>query len=301
MRTTLLLSAVLAMGLGSSAMASVFDDVTAWWKFDYADSGQVTSASQIIDSSGNGHHATAITNSSTTPEWELSWTTVPAIGPSGLPAVGTEQRGLQFKPVVTVSNPAGADTVSAGTFYTPFSVSGSATFVTRLTWDGRVTDDNVQGWLINNGLTGPGGWLLGFSNTNNLSYYVASATGATTTTAIATNTWYDLAVVLNDADGDGTGTVTFYLVPENGAMSVETFTNCTIRQTSGAWIRIGSEAGGEGNGNMRKAFSGVVDYIAIWDRALSSEEVRELLTPEPSTFSLMAGLLGLAGVFWRRR
>lgn len=301
MRTALLLSAVLAMGLGSSATASVFDDATAWWKFDYADSGQVTSASQIIDSSGNGHHATSITNSSSTPEWELSWTTVPAIGPSGLPAVGTEQRGLQFAPVVMVPNSEGTDKVSSGTFYSPFSVSGSATFITRLTWDGRVTDDNTWAWLVNNGLTGSAGWLLGFSNTDKLTYYVAGASGASTTTAIATDTWYDLAVVLNDPDGDGTGTVTFYLVPENGSMIVETFTNRTIRPDSSASIRIGSESGGEGTGNNTKAFSGVIDYIAIWDRALSAEEVREVLTPEPSTLSLMAGLLALAGVFWRRR
>lgn len=301
MRTTLLLFALMVATLASSAAASVFDDAAAWWKLDYADSGEVTSAAQIVDASSYGRNATSISYSSSTPEWELGWTTVPAFGPGGLPAVGPEQRGLRFQPVVTGPNTSGTDKVSTGVFASNFSVSGSATFLTRLTWDGRVTDDNTWAWLANNGLNTGMGWLLGLSNSNKLSYYVASGTGASTATTIATDTWYDLAMVLNDDDGDGTGTVTFYLVPEGGPMIVETFSNRSIRSTSSPSIRIGSESGGEGTGNNTKAFSGVVDYIALWDRALSAKEVREaMLVPEPSTFSLAAGLL-VAGVFWWRR
>jgi hypothetical protein len=304
MRNPLILFALLVTALSSRAAGGVFNDAAAWWKLDYANSGSVTSASQIVDSSVNHRNATSISNSSVTPEIELSWTTVPAVGPGGLPAVGPEQRGLRFQPVVTKAVSEGPDEVSNATFVVSnFSVSGSATFMTRFKWDGRITDDDTWAWLCYNGLNINQGWLLGFNTANKLSYYVAGGTGASTSTAFIPGTWYDLAMVLNDDDGNGKGSVTFYLVPENGTLITDTAaTNADIRTLSGTTFRIGGEADGTGTGgNFVKPFSGVIDYIAVWDRALSADEVREAMVPEPSTLSLVAGLFLAVGGLWVRR
>lgn len=48
-------------------------------------------------------------------------------------------------------------------------------------------------------------------------------------------------------------------------------------------------------------FGGIVDEMAIYNRALTAAEIRANAIPEPSTFGLLAVLATLSGTSWRRR
>ncbi len=96
-------------------------------------------------------------------------------------------------------------------------------------------------------------------------------------TAIATDTGRP-AVVLNDPDDAATGTVNVRPVPRTGDDRRDVH-NRTIRPDSSASIRIGSESGGEGTAT-NQGFSGVIDYIAIWDRGVVGRRGPEVLTPD---------------------
>lgn len=289
------------------AQADALTNAAALWKFDGASSGFVTSAAQIVDSSGNGHNATGITNPGNT---NISWASVPLTGPGGASTVdpfGSEGRGVSLQPYVVT--PGLTDTVqTVGFTVGNFSVKGSATIATRFLWDGYISDDaNAQmTWLYGNGFGVSNGWLFGIQNSGSTPYLRLFQLNFTTFDsgyAMQTGIWYDAVVVLTeDGESGGVGdSVDFYVHPAAGSLF-------TTNRTGNIWTNattttlIGNETiGAAGTGNQRKAFDGTIDYLAVWDRALSQEEVLGLIIPEPSAVALLGAGGVVLGLLARRR
>jgi len=281
------------MALSASlGWADALTNAAALWKFDGASSGYVTNANQIIDSSGNGHNATGMTNPGNT---NISWATVPLTGPGGALTVdpfGDEGRGLSLQPGLVSQGL--TDSVSAVGFTVGnFSVKGSATIATRFMWDGYISDDsNAQmNWLYANGFGVSNGWLFGIQNTGTnaiLKLFQLHFTTFESAYVMQTGVWYDAVAVLNeDLESGGAGdSVDFYIQPSFGSLFTTNRTG-TIWTNATATTLIGNETLGAGSGNQRKAFDGTIDYIAVWDRALSQEEVAQLIIPEPPATGLI--------------
>jgi|GEM_PF-3012248 len=294
-------------GYGYAPAAVTLEDADSLWKFDFANTG-VASNTQIIDSTGN-HTA----NSGSLAN--LSWINVPATGPYGGPSIDQLARGLAFTPklIALDAGTNGEDSIQAAGFTsTNATVSGNATLVTRLKWDGLVEgmNDAAGPWLLNNGLGADSGWLFGLTTTGALNFYNAPSAVASVSRTytpggsnLNVGEWYDIAMVLDDLGtaGDNTGRVTFYLVGEDG--TVQTFTstdNMLITNLSGGTLVVGSESLGTSTGNSRKTFRGEVDYLAMFDSALSEADVLNIFaTPEPSRAFCLA--LGVGALLLRRR
>ncbi len=104
-----------------------------------------------------------------------------------------------------------------------------------------------------------------------------------------TGVWYDaVAVLTENGESGGVGdSVAFYIFPEGGSLFY-TNRSGTLTTQSTTSSQIGNETFGVGNQNQRKSFDGSIDYIAVWDRALSQDEVLALIIPEPSSIILLA-------------
>lgn len=294
-------AALMFASCAAAAPAAVLDSATALWKFDAADSGAVSQA-QLVDSN-NGHNATSTTNTSL-----MSWTTTPAVGPGGTDAVdvfGDHGRGLQLNPLNTPGDPDFVD--STGFTVSNFTVAGSATFLTRFKWDGFVTDEERTSWLYNNGHGGSTGWLIGLQFIGGQArlgqfQYLNGNMRSPTSFVIQTDVWYDLAIVmLDDAEeGAGSDQLRFFLKAAGGPL-LTAIINGPVNSTSGANTLVGSEIlGSSATGNIRKAFDGTVDYIGVWDGALTDQQVLSVIVPEPASISVIA-LLGAAAMMRRRR
>jgi hypothetical protein len=301
----------LMLGAGARARANALTNAEALWKFDGASSGFVTSAAQIVDSSGNGHNATVITNPGNT---NIAWASVPLTGPGGASTVdpsGSEGRGVSLQPILLSSGP--TDSVqTVGFTVGGFSVTGSATIATRFLWDGYISDDQApnsaqMNWLYANGFSTSNGWLFGIQNNGStpiLKLFQLGAGGTTfeSTYAMQTGIWYDAVVVLTeDSESGGIGdSVSFYINPAEGSLFTTNRTG-NIWTSAGGTTYIGNETMTAGAGNSRKAFDGTIDYLAVWDRALSQEEALGLIIPEPSAVALLAAGGIVTGVLARRR
>lgn len=269
-----------------AARADVYDDVSAWWQFDYDanSNGMVDAIGEVRDqrhwgtaaTPGAGHHATSLTG---TPEWEAtSFSAGPA---GGQPYGGT---ALKLDPFVD-----GTNVTAQGFAVSNFSLAGSVTLVTRFKWDGYPASTQTA-WLYYNDFnfadphTTGGGFLFGLSgsnasptllygNTNNI------ATSWTTTQGA----WYDMAVVITD---NGTSdSITMYRWQEGGAIESQTFNVDYINTNAfGNGTHVGYESAGTGSGsaNQTKSFMGSIDDVAVWNRALSTAEVNEAFgDPQP--------------------
>lgn len=320
--------AMLAMATASHG-ALTLQNADSLWKFDGGASGTATNA-QIIDATGN--HTAINAN-------RLSWSTnVPALSPAGGQPVDSLGRALTFNPQVTAVNAGAgvADSVAAGTFQVANgTVSGEFSVLTRAMWAGPATmsdgttfsDDTVTNqWLLNNGLGGNGqGFLMGIlpssdGNSARMAYYTSTSTGGpptftqgtrTYTTAtsfsITKNVWYDIAMVVSTGDGDATtvadNSVTFYLYGPDGLVTASQsgmYISDISTIPTGTTLTVGSESAGTGTSNQRKSFNGSLDYLAMFEDALSQEEVVAIFAaPEPGRVLFL--LFGLLGLVARRR
>lgn len=287
---SLVLAVMVCALAATSAKAGVYDDVSAWWQFDYdagAD-GMVTDVKEIRDQRGwgttttpsAGNHASAIIG---TPEWVTpSYAATPA---GGQPYGGT---ALKLSPFVDVGDVTTAD----GFAVNGFSLSGSSTIVTRLMWDGYATTTQSSAWLYNNNFAygepttnAGGGFLFGITGTTpnlTLLFGNKNTTSALTMTA---GVWYDVAVVL---ENNGTNDkITMYRWEEGGSFQQQSFNvNFVTDTTFSNNTYIGYETPGPGTGNAQKAFAGSLDHMAVWDRALDVDEINHAFGAPQPVFSL---------------
>lgn len=108
--------------------------------------------------------------------------------------------------------------------------------------------------------------------------------GGFDTQLLTTNEWLHVTFV-NDGDS-----MLFYL---NGEL---------VGKNTEELIKLPYKYIGSGGGGDNDFFSGMMDYVALYNRALSADEIwaHAHPTPEPATWALM--ILGIAGLmYWRKR
>ena len=271
--------------------ARLYDTTAAWWRLDAA-TGGAASAGQILDYSGNSHHASAVSGSP-------SWSPAPPAGPSG----GITYTGaLELDPIPygqTGSN-------TEGFRVDNWALAGDTTLFARMRWDGNVSGtSSAHPWSENmfwmNGYTwasgGGAGWRVGLRTDQG--YPVIRFGGAAGVDASSWTTtpgeWYDFAIVLDYDDITGQTTVTYY---REGADRVfQQYSAAVTWDLSNVDLWRGTHFGYEGGD---KKFDGAFESIALWNRALTAEEVHDIFVyPEPGTMTLLA--LGGLGLIARRR
>lgn len=273
----------LLLGGAALARAGVYDDCALWWHFNYdpnanglADTDEIRDQRDWGSAAAKGplgHHASYSYGPLGTPAW-----TNDAASAAGGDLYGG--MSMAFAALTNGSAQCWPDTFKV----TNFVVTGSATIVTRFRWDGFAVNSSNPGWIYNNGLfwTDKIGWMFGVRDGNRLGMYVGQTAvyGGTVTTS----KWYDAAAVLTDNGTDDT--VEFFLWPVGGTLSYTKVNTSAV--TNAAQLSTGTIIGAEANatgyatGNAIKAFKGAVNHIAVWDRALSYEEVMEAFgSPQP--------------------
>jgi len=265
------------------AHAGVYDDCKAWWHFDYdADSNGMASVEEIRN--------------------QLDWGTTANPGKFNADDIF----GIDGGPAWTneVVSPAHGNTYGGMSMYfrAPTNATGavwsdsfkitdedlllhnSATIVTRFRWEGYANaGEQKVAWIYNNGLgwSDYTGWMFGIRDGSATAGYLGMYVGRTPYTlgsmAITTGVWYEAAAVMTD---NGTNdTVELYLWKE-GATTIKYYKHNSSAVTNASTaIRtiIGAEANNNGytTGNALKCFKGAINHIAVWDRALSSNEIYE--------------------------
>ncbi len=269
--------------VASPAVGSVYDDATAWWHFDMADSGVITNANDIRDQRNwqtpGGYKATAVHGT-------LEWTNAAVVSPGGGQNFGG--RSLEFNPLVSGTN------VQPDAYQVDnLTLTGSSTVLTRFKWDGYTSDESTA-WMYNNAfhygdptVAGNGGFLFGIAGSGNDLRYLFGNQGVVSNLSVTPGTWYDAAFVLTD--NGSADKAEFYLWGEGGALQHETYNVNHISTAIGPNTTI---VGGESTsttptgGNAKKAFDGQMNHLAVWNRAISEEEVNEAFGYSPPGWTL---------------
>ncbi len=282
-----------------------------------------TSGTMAVDASGNGYDATYVGQQRTTTS--DPWTDWPAqpggIGPrpsDGFTAMSSSNTGASLEKGVDNLRAQGIlrDSVSTtiGLSTTVYSVSlwfnSSAIFATGT--DGKSTlhylfarsNTDVGGshnhWSIQDSLC-----VFGYKTDSARLAFIDIAgdegiVGATPTTLVE-DTWYHVAFV---RDGDNVhgylnGQLEFSgasaLAMTGGTSGTETYT--------GDWLFFGNRSDYLMHGDL--GLEGVVDEVAVFDRALSATQVDELYTaatevPEPSTVGMLLSIMGAFALLAKR-
>ena len=266
---------VVLVAMATCATAGVYDDVKAWWHHDFAASGVITNPNDIRDArdwyNPGSYQATSVQG---TPEWT---TAVPSQGPSGGQILGG--RGMEFSPAVTLdtsSNP--TYVVADGYYVSDLALGGDSTILTRFQWDGYAAPNlSATAWMYFNSLGGSGtGWIMGLTGGGGSPTLYTTIGGSHATSWSTTpGTWYDLAITVDD--NDTSDVIRFYRRSDGGNFEGPfTLTGNFVNSSAGtSGTRVGFEgaAGGAGT-NGPKAFDGTMESLAVWDRTLSTDEVR---------------------------
>ncbi len=195
------------------------------------------------------------------------------------------------------------------------SITGSVTVLMRMRADSFNSYDGFidHAWLVNNGeaWSANAGSNFGFYPTYNHNGNTATAYPSVffgkkelqgSSIKLSTNVWYDVGIALRDT-GDG-GAEALFVVYDEGLDRAYTSTKelkrahqglqieqKTLAAGSGAfqnesahssYIRIGTESFGRGYRSANKGFAGDVHRIAMWARALTTNELIEAIcAPSP--------------------
>ena len=262
-----------------SAAGGVYDDVAAWWHFDYdANSDGKAQVGEIKDQrvwDGTARHASSVSGPLGSPQW-----TADEANPSG--GVRYGGKSMLFNPTIS-----GTACWPATFKVNGFGAPGSVTLVMRLRWDGLAVGSETWTQIYFNGFdwANSGGWVFGLLN--GVPYHWTRSGNLTAMgAALQVGQWYDLALVLTD--NGTTDTVTCYLWPDGGAPAKVTKTGNVVPSVAGAYTQFGCEfqyGALTDTANARRAFKGAINHTAIWNRALSEGEVYEALrATHPATF-----------------
>ncbi|MDR2850018.1 MAG: LamG domain-containing protein, partial [Verrucomicrobiota bacterium] len=275
-----------------SSQAGVYDDTAAWWHLDYDpdhDPGGLNAAqlSDIRDQrdwgttaapGANGRNATAIGGEFGGP----LWTNAPVVCPAGGRTYGG--LSLSFPQVTNSLGQIKQDTV----FFSGFRLGGSSTIVTRFLWDGRFFAADRPDWIYNNSLAWGEklGWIFGVRHDGGHRLGMWIGTTAVYGAAVESNKWYDAAAVITD-NGDN-DTVELFLWPAGGTLQYSKWSGSAVTNAVGAGGGVigcesaPSTAYSAVTENAGKCFKGLLNHIALWDRALSYDEVLEAFCfPQP--------------------
>lgn len=276
-----LASVFTALFMVQSAAGGVYDDVAAWWHFDYdANSDGKAQVGEIKDQrswDGTARHASSVSGPVGSPQW-----TTDEASPSG--GVRYGGKSMLFNPTTS-----GSACWPVTFRVNGFGAPGSATLVMRLRWDGLVVGAETWTQIYFNGFdwNNSGGWIFGLLN--GVPYhYTRSGNLTAMGAALEVGKWYDLAVVLTD--NGTTDTVTCYLWPDGGLPAKVTKAGNVVPSNAGTYTQFGCEfqyGALTDNANARRAFKGAINHTAIWNRALSEGEVYEAMrAPYPYAFSV---------------
>lgn len=280
--------------LPEQAVAGVYDDCKAWYHFDFATNyvqgaANVISTNEVRDQRSwgsaatkgvGGYHATGATGPLGGPQW----TNAPVMNAGNYAGGGkygnlsarfeplTNDLGYVYPPAIMINN---------------LQLPGSSTIITRFMWDGYSFSSSYPGWIFNNSLdwNNKRGWMFGvrYDSGSHIGMYVGQTAFYLDTYTITTGKWYDAAAVLTD-NGPGTNdTVEFYLWPNEPASKLyyKSFSTSVVTNSipSNGSV-IGAEPYQTGYSsvtasNSGKSFRGLINHLALWNRALSYAEVTE--------------------------
>ncbi|MDD2460020.1 MAG: hypothetical protein PHT98_02935 [Kiritimatiellae bacterium] len=296
--TVVLCAALLGVLSPGASLAGVYDDAAAWWHFDYdpnhdPQAVNVAAADEIRDQrdwgtaavkGASGRHASGVRGVLGGP----LWTNAPVVCPAG----GRRYGGLslRFQQETNALGQVWPDAVKIDNF----RLNDSSAIVTRFRWDGITFSSGYPGWIYNNSLDWGNrrGWMFGVrydGGLNRLGMYVGqTAFYLGSSSNIITGKWYDAAAVITDNGTEGPDTVELFLWPEGGTLQYQKFTTTVVTNlVGGSGTVIGSESFQDGyssptNSNSGKSFKGLVNHLAVWDRALTYAEVLEAFCyPQP--------------------
>ena len=287
------------------ALAGVYDDCKAWYHFDYAPNytpgaANVMVTNEIRDqrywgsaaSEGSGgYHATGVTGPLGGPQW----TNAP-VAPFDNYAGGGKYGNFsaRFEPLTNALG----QIYPVGIMVGNLQLAGSCSIVTRFMWDGFTYSSSYPGWIFNNNLdwTYKRGWMFGVRGDSGtrLGMYVGQTAFYLDTYTVITGRWYDAAAVLTDNGSGNTDTVELYLWPDepNGKLYYKKFTTSAVTNsipTTGAIIGAEpyqSSYSYATNSNSGKSFKGMINHLAVWNRALSSSEVTEAFCYPANRFQI---------------
>ena len=291
--------------LPEPASAGVYDDCKAWYHFDYATNytvgaSNIVALNEIRDQrnwgtaaakGAGGYHATGVTGPLGGPQW----TNAP-VAPAGNYAGGGKYGNLsaRFEPL----------TNGLGHVYPPaimvsnLQLPGSSTIIARFMWDGFTYNSSTPGWILNNNLdwNSKRGWMFGVRGDSGtrLGMYVGQTAFYLDTYTIVTGRWYDAAAVLTDNGPANTDTVELFLWPNEpaGQLYYRKFTTSAVTNSipaTGAVIGaepFQSNYSSPTNTNSGKSFKGMINHLAVWNRALSYAEVAEAFGYPHSRFQI---------------
>ena len=283
---------IICTGLFTSQLhAGVYDDVKAWWHFDYdADSDDMADLGEIRDqldwgtaaaAGSSGFHADYIYGIDGGPGW-----TNEVVSPAGGNTYGG--KSMYFQAPTNATGAAWSDSFRIAD--TALSLNNSATIVTRFRWEGYANaSEQKVAWIYNNGLGWADytGWMFGIRDgsafSGSLGMYVGRTPYTLSSISVTTGVWYEAAAVLTD---NGTSdTIEFYLWKEGGTLKYQKLNSSAVTNASPSiTTTIGAESSNNGysTGNSIKCFKGAINHIAVWDRALSYEEIVEAFGhPQP--------------------
>ena len=161
------------------------------------------------------------------------------------------------------------------------ALSGAFARMTKAIWI-RPAQTAIQKYVFADFNTSGTTSRLSISHDTKAKAFQNTATSLTSTTTLAIGQWYHIVVTRNDGTGAGnTGLMSLYL---NGVLEASTSYSYTspVLQVSGEQLS-------RSNATYGDYYSGLSDEAAIWNRALTPNEVRSLYQ------------LGRGGMLERRR
>jgi hypothetical protein len=136
----------------------------------------------------------------------------------------------------------------------------------------KVSSSNITGEILNKGADNSTGAFINRVNNGNMQCFVGGYSGGINNIAIQSNTWLMITITRNES-----GVISLKV---NG-MEMQQFINSPMVSGS-SQLSIGAMVSGGSNGSYYP-FQGALDDIAIYNRALTEQEIQNLYTGTTTT------------------